>query len=123
MTSYQPLELLNRLYYHWIGELAKQSDYGPEYWRGHCKWDLACPILARDDQWFYENIYDPFMENYTYEQIINIMGTEAIAVTRLMSNEQMSEFLTYVRDYYSAEGFVLTDKNDEMMNALYGAKR
>jgi len=115
--------LLNRLQYHWFGELATQSGYGKEYWRGICKWEFACPILARDDPWFNETIYEPFMETYTYEQIIDIMGTEAIAVTRLMDNKQMSEYLTDLRNKYESEGFVLTDKNDEMMSALYGAKR
>jgi len=115
--------LLNRLYYHWLGELSAQTEYGKEYWRGHCKWDIACPILARDDRWFNENIYEPFMENYSYEQVIAIMGTEAIAVTRLMNNKQMSEYLTDLRNKYESEEFVLTDSSDEMMNALYGAKR
>lgn len=115
-------DLLNRLQHHWLAELAEQTGYGKEYWRGYCKWEFGCPILARDDEWFQANIHDQFMCTYTYEEIIDIMGTNVISVTSEMSDKQMSEYLTDVRNHANSQGYRLTDKNDMFFEALYGAK-
>lgn len=119
---------MSRLYYHWIGEIAEQTKESKDYWRGYFKWHIGCPILARNDPEFNSMIYQPYMEMFTYEEVIKAMGAERkgqswIPITSIMDNSEMSEFLTDFRNHVSEKmpDIILTDKDDIYFSVVHNA--
>lgn len=113
----------NRLYYKWLCEISNQSGNGVAYERGFYKWEIGCMILARDDAWFGENIYEKLKESYSYEQAIDVMSKSVIQVSSLMSVKQMSEYLNLINESCIERGINVTTTDDMYFEAVYGAKK
>ena len=113
----------NRLYYHWLRQIAYQSENSEEYERGYYKWTYGCPILAEEDEWFNENVYLKLMDTYTYEEIIDVMGKETINVTSLMTVKQMNRYIMEMKADAEKREIVLTDLDDIYYQLTYGAKK
>lgn len=102
----------NRLGRQWVNEIAAQlPEHHAEYWRGHCKLHHGVPILRAENEEFCE-VYDRLIRPLDYERKIELMMVPIdIAVTRIMTTKQKTDYLDAIYRQFTSLGVVLTDPN------------
>lgn len=86
--------------------IAEQLDgYTQEQARCECKLRFGVPIMRLDDE--YRRAYDEVIKPHTYERKLELM--RLWPVTRLMTVEQMADYLEQVMAEYGGQGVVFGD--------------
>ena len=118
-------KLLNRLLWHWNGEIAEQSEtHGLLLNEIHeqNKLDIGVPILLKNEK--FSEVWE-VLRHLTREQKLKLMNEKSkcyIPITSIMNNKEMSEYLSTMRIMWQNQGIRLTDKNDMMQEALGRSK-
>lgn len=98
----------NRLQRLWLKEAEEQGDQTAEEYRGYCKLHFGVPILRRDSEQFAE-IYDEVIRPRDYSDKLRMMMLPFdMAVTRIMTSKQKTEYLNMIKTHFEGLGFKLT---------------
>ncbi len=100
----------NNIHHKWVTEVAAQNkQHSREEYRGICKLHCGVPILRRDSE-EYRAAYDRIVKPLDYWSKVEMMMTPLdFPVTRAMTDDQMSEYLSAVNRLLSEKyGAVLT---------------
>ena len=98
----------NRLQWLWLQEAEQQGDQRAEEYRAEIKLRVGIPLLRAESDHFRER-YDTTIKGLDYETKLNLMAEPFdFPVTRLMSVQQMTEYLERMRQYLTVQGIALT---------------
>jgi len=99
----------NRLQMKWHKEAADQlKDGSPKDKRAYCKLHIGVPLLCSEDAEFKAQ-YDRVIGPLPYEtQLALMVEPFDFPVTRLMTKQQKSDYLTAVKEHYESQGVELT---------------
>lgn len=99
----------NALMWKWCTEVAEQrQDVTPADVQAEVKLVIGIPILRADSEDFRAK-YDATIRHLTYEQKIAVMRDFDFPVTRLMTTDQMVDFMDQTQRRFLDAGFVITD--------------
>jgi len=99
----------NSLQFHWYAELSNQGDQTANEYRRYCKYHFGLALRAANDEFFQVKMRD-ILKRYPYEERLEMM--DFIDVTSTFNREQMSLYLTEIKNHYTPQGFVLTNSED-----------
>lgn len=99
----------NKLQRMWVNELHEQGDQTAEEYRGFCKAQFGIPILLNENDEFAE-VYNRLIRPLDYETKLEMMRAPIdLPVTRIMTTKQKAKYLDDIYQFYTANGFVLTE--------------
>lgn len=108
----------NRLMRQWVKDLEEQGDMSAEEYRAYSKARFGVPILRRDDANFADK-YDRLIKPRPYEEKLEMMREPFdFPITRLMTVEQEKEMLDAMYEYWTGQGFRLTDPDAQGLDQL-----
>jgi len=107
----------NNLLNKWYTEIGRQSKQGFKYERGYYKLNTGCQLLAASNKDF-SKLYVKLIETYTYEELLEIMGTDIIKVSSLMGVKLFAEYLNEIENSANERGFYLTHPDDCYFEAM-----
>ena len=85
----------NRLLYLWLNELSKKSGNTVTWERGYYKHKFGVDILAETNDHI-QPLVSALESEYKYEKLIEILGSDLVAVTSQMNTRQMAEYLNHI---------------------------
>jgi hypothetical protein len=95
----------------WFKELEAQGDQEAEQYRGYCKLHFGV-VLAKQHSDVWAEKYDRIIKPMPYEQKLEMMMEPFdFPVTRILSTALEKKYLDNVFQFYTGQGFVLTDPN------------
>ena len=90
---------MNSLLYSWISEIAKTTGEGVEHTRGYLKFEFGVPILLARGEVEFDNLINAIVDKMQYEQIIDLFGTDRIAISSAMKVPEFLDYLTNIEEY------------------------
>lgn len=103
----------NKLQHMWMKEIAEQrGDMTASEARAYCKLTIGIPLLREENEAF-KIRYDEILKPLSYEQKMAVMMEPFdLAVTRLMTTKQKTEYLDRIVRHFSEQGIILTMPED-----------
>lgn len=111
----------NALLYSWYAAIAKHTGEGIAYTRGRYKWEAGVPILLARGEPEFDTLINAIVDKMTYEQIIELFGTDKISITSVMKVTEFTDYLTFIEQDCATRQIPLL-KGDEYDLAM-GVKR
>ncbi len=103
----------NRLYHKWMKELSEQGDQTAQEYTALCKLTIGVPLLRAQDL-EYKEFYDTYIKGREYAIKLKMMGEPyGFPVSSLMKTKQFVEYLNAIHETFTAQGFDLTDPEDQ----------
>ena len=90
---------MNSLLYAWYSEIAKTTGEGIEHTRGYLKWEYGVPILLARGEVEFDTLINTIVNSMQYEKIIDLFGTDTIAISSAMKVSEMLDYLTHIEQY------------------------
>ena len=90
---------MNSLLYAWYTQIAKTTGEGIEHTRGYLKWEFGAPILLARGEVEFDNLINAIVDKMQYEQIIDLFGTDRIAISSVMKVPEFLDYLTAIEQY------------------------
>ena len=98
----------NKLQRKWLLEAQEQGDQTAEEYRGYCKLWFGVPILRNENEEFRKS-YDKIITPLLYPMKLEMMMVPLdFSVTRKMTTKQKSQYLDQMYEFFTAQGFELT---------------
>jgi len=98
----------NRLQHQWMNDLERHGDMTAGEYRAVSKLCVGVPLLRAESLDFKEK-YDRIIRPLDYTAKLELMAEPFdFPVTRLMTVEQMSKYLTQLQQFWNQKGFNLT---------------
>lgn len=88
----------NSLLYAWYHQIAKYTHEGYLYTRGRYKWEGGVPILAIRGEAEFDLLIDAIVNCMQYEQIIDLFGTDKIAISSVMKKGEFTDYLRFIEE-------------------------
>ena len=108
----------NRLMRQWVKDLEEQGDMSAEEYRGWNKAYFGIPILLNENEYFAEQ-YEKTVRPLDYETKLALMQAPFdFPVTRLMTVDQERRMLDAMYEYWTGQGFRLTDPDAAGLDQL-----
>ena len=99
----------NRLQRKWMLEAAEQGDQTAEEYRAYCKLTFGVPIMLEQSELWAEK-YKRIIGPLPYQQKLELMAEPFdFPVTRAMTAANEKRYLDKVWEFFTGQGFVLTD--------------
>ena len=112
---------MNSLLYAWLSEIAKTTGEGVEHTRGYLKWEFGVPILLARGEVEFDNLINAIVDKMQYEQIIDLFGTDRIAISSAMKVPEFLDYLTAIQEYCYKRQIPLA-RNSDYDYAMTGEK-
>ena len=101
----------NALVHKWYGEIAKQTgDRTAAQVKGQCHLEYGVPIKMRDPSWAW--VWAQISKRLDYEQQCKVFEKGILAMTRVMTVKELTEYMDAVSQAYRAQGIRLTDPEE-----------
>ena len=110
---------MNSLLYAWYSEIAKTTGEGVEHTRGYLKWEFGVPILLARGEVEFDNLINAIVDKMQYEQIVDLFGTDRIAISSAMKVPEFLDYLTAIEQYCFKRQIPLA-RNDDYDYAIKG---
>lgn len=111
----------NALQHYWYELLEKQGDMSRNEYRGWCKYYIGMPILIQNERYNYLNDVIKMIDWIKIADIKNSSTEEAKidwaltqGCTALMTPDEMSRYLTGIKNHFEPLGFHLPSKNEDL---------
>ena len=113
---------MNALLYAWYSNIAKTTGDGVEHTRGYLKWEFGVPILLARGEVEFDNLINSIVNSMQYEEIINLFGTDRIAISSAMKVPEFLDYLTAIEQYCFKRQIPLA-RNEDYSYAMTGDKQ
>ena len=101
---------MNSLLYAWYAAMAKHTGEGVKYTRGYLKWEYGVPVLLARGEPEFDLLINCIKKTMQYDEIINLFGTNKIAVSSEMKVPEMLDYLQHVEHHCQAERIPLVTR-------------
>jgi len=99
----------NRLSHRWYADIARhRGDVTVQEVRAECKLIFGVPILRAENEAFRLS-YDGILKSHRYEAKLKAIEVFDLPVTRIMTKDQMVEYMSAIQRHWISAGAYLTD--------------
>ena len=102
----------NGLLNAWYRDIAKYTGDGFAYTRGFFKWEEGVPILLSRGETSFDNLINAMVGSMTYEQIVELMGTDKIQISSVMKVGEFTDYLTAIEQHCWNQHIPLAQTDD-----------